>query len=189
MTMSNKTSESVTTHRRCAEKLSKAQPVHCAVLTISDTRTPETDKTGPMIREMLKDAGHVITAHDICKDEPIDIERAIRHWIIDPNVHVIITTGGTGFTPRDGTIDVVKKFIDMPIEGFGELFRMISYQEIGAAAMLSNAIAGLVKDDSKGDSGGDTFLFAIPGSSNAVKTAMEKLIVPELTHLVMHRRG
>lgn len=187
--MTKNTPESVTTHRRCAEKLSKADPVNCAVLTISDTRTPETDKTGPIIRDMLKEAGHVITAHAICKDEPLEIENAVRHWINDPNIHVIITTGGTGFTPRDCTTEVVEKLIDTPIEGFGELFRMISYNEIGAAAMLSRATAGLVRDDSQGEKGGDTFVFALPGSSNAVKTAMTKLLVPELTHLVMHRRG
>lgn len=173
-----------TDHRRCADTLAQQQPVHCAVLTISDTRTAETDQTGPRIRELLEAGRHVVEAHAIVRDDVAEIDRALRHWIVDPSIHAIITTGGTGFARRDSTIGVVNELIDVPLEGFGELFRMISYQDVGSAAMLSRAVAGLVHDEA----GGDTFLFALPGSRNAVEIAMTRLIGPELAHLVMHRR-
>jgi len=179
------TIESHTQHRRCADKLKDQQPVHCAVLTISDTRTDETDTTGPRIRALLEQREHIVHAHAIVRDELTEIDRALRHWIVDPSVEVIITTGGTGLAQRDSTIDAVSDLIDIPLDGFGELFRMISYNAVGSAAMLSRALAGLVHDES----GGDTFIFALPGSSNAVETAMTKLICPELAHLVMHRRA
>lgn len=188
MTDTSSSPASHTQHRRCAETLAQQQPARCAVLTISDTRTQDTDEGGPMIRSLLIDAGHTVAAQDIVRDEPAAIEARLRQWTGDSDIDAVITTGGTGFARRDSTIDVVERLIDIPLDGFGELFRMISYQEVGAAAMLSRATAGLVLNDPQSPQSGGTFIFALPGSVNAVRTAMQSLIVPELAHLVMHRR-
>lgn len=155
------------------------QLANCAVLTISDTRTEADDKGGKLVREALEERGHVVRAHAIVKDEPVAIEQQLRAWLADSSLHAIITTGGTGIAKRDTTIEVVERLLDKKLDGFGELFRMLSWSEVGSAAMLSRAIAGLA---------GETLLFALPGSSNAVKLAMGKLIGPELSHLVWERR-
>lgn len=173
-------SQSTQQHRRAAED----QPVACAVLTISDTRTEATDEGGPLIRTLLAAAGHTIIEHGICRDEPDGIARRLDQWIDDERVQVILTTGGTGIAKRDSTIDIVESRLTHPLDGFGELFRMLSYQEVGAAAMLSRAAAGLVMRDAAHD----TFIFAMPGSTNAIETAMKNLIVPELSHLVWERK-
>jgi molybdenum cofactor biosynthesis protein B len=178
-----------TQHRRCADQLAQQQPARCAVLTISDTRTPESDTTGPQIRSALGAAGHAVTTHDIVRDEPAAIERVLRQWAARDDVDVIITTGGTGFAKRDGTIDVVSRLIDVPLAGFGELFRMLSFEDVGSAAMLSRAMAGLMRCQKNAAEADGTFIFALPGSADAVRTAMDRLIVPELAHLVMHRRA
>lgn len=149
----------------------------CAVLTISDSRTPATDKGGQLIRDLLDEAGHAVDDYIIVKDEPDLITRALEGWLQD-GFDVILTTGGTGISSRDTTIEVVDRLIDKQLNGFGELFRMISWDDIGAAAMLSRATAGL---------SGETLIFAMPGSTNAVRTAMTKLIVPELPHLIWER--
>ena len=152
----------------------------CAVLTISDTRTKETDKGGRIICDQLGAAGHTIGAYEIVKDEPAQIEGRLRAWlsVTTPAFDAILTTGGTGIASRDTTIEVVERLLTKKLDGFGELFRMLSWDEVGAAAMLSRATAGL---------SGETLLFAMPGSTNAVGLAMSKLIVPELPHLIWER--
>ena len=144
------------------------------VITISDTRTKETDKSGQKILELLKQQ-HKVIAYDIVKDDEQAIKHALLQGCTDPRVQVILMNGGTGIAKRDVTFDVLQAQIDRPIPGFGELFRMLSYEEIGSAAMLSRASAGIIQD---------TVIFSMPGSTNAVSLAMEKLILPELAHIV-----
>ena len=149
--------------------------VGCFVLTVSDTRTPDTDTSGQAIRAMLEEAGHVVTGSTIVRDEPADVARAVRDGLDTPDTRVVISTGGTGITARDGTFEAVNELFEKRLDGFGELFRMLSYQEIGPAAMLTRACAGLVAR---------RIVIALPGSPAAVRLAMEKLIIPELGHLV-----
>jgi molybdopterin adenylyltransferase len=149
--------------------------VSCYILTVSDTRTPETDTSGRAIRTLLEDAGHLVSGHDIEKDDPDRIVSRLRERLADPGTHVIISTGGTGISSRDGTFEAVTGLLEKRLDGFGELFRMISFEEIGAAAMLSRATAGSV---------GRKAIFALPGSEKAVRLAMTRLVIPELGHVV-----
>lgn len=149
--------------------------VGCFVLTISDTKTPETDTSGRLILELLEKAGHVVRGSLIVRDEPAQVQAVIREQCANADVQVIILTGGTGITSRDSTFEAVEALLDKRLTGFGELFRFLSYQEIGAAAMLSRAQAGVCRG---------RILFSLPGSPNACRLAMEKLIIPELGHLV-----
>lgn len=177
-------------HQAQAAEMASAQPVRCAVLTVSDTRTPETDMGGPLIEKHLVQADHLCVVKAIVKDEPRAIEAQLRAWLDDDSIHAILITGGTGISRRDTTIEVVRRLLSVELEGFGELFRMISYQQVKAAAMLSRAVAGLVVHRGKGPGAGDdlgTFIFAMPGSPNAVETAMTSLIAPQLAHLVWER--
>lgn len=150
-----------------------------AVLTMSDTRDRDDDRSGYLIREMLGWRGFSVAAYEIVPDDPHRIRDQLRAWLADPTIDAIITNGGTGISSRDSTYEVVTEMLEKRLDGFGELFRMLSWQEIGAAAMLSRAVAG---------SAGTTALFCLPGSSNAVKLAMEKLIGPELSHVVHELR-
>lgn len=150
------------------------------MLTVSDSRTQQTDTSGRAIRQLLTDAGHVITDHAIVKDEPTDVASYVRAQVADASTQVVITTGGTGITARDGTFDAVDAMLDKRLDGFGELFRMLSFQEIGAAAMLSRATAGTVAR---------TAIFVLPGSEAAVRLAMARLILPELGHLAQQLRA
>ena len=168
-------SESTAQHR----DLAKSQIASCGVLTISDTRTEATDMGGKLIIEALETAGHVIADYKLVKDEPGEIHQQLRDWLDCPDIHAICTSGGTGIASRDTSIEVVAGLLDKRLEGFGELFRMLSWEEVGPAAMLSRATAGLA---------GETLIFALPGSTNAVQLAMTKLIVPELAHLVWERK-
>ncbi|MBT8485721.1 MAG: MogA/MoaB family molybdenum cofactor biosynthesis protein [Phycisphaerales bacterium] len=172
-------------HRAHAADDDASRSIPCAVLTVSDTRTDETDVSGNAIVTRLAAAGHRLADRRIVRDEPDAIRTTIDAWLDDPDVAVVITTGGTGLGRRDGTVEVVRALLSAELEGFGELFRMISFQEIGSAAMLSRAVGGLVTRAG----GGDTFLFALPGSPNAVATALDRLLVPELGHLVWMRRN
>jgi molybdenum cofactor biosynthesis protein B len=149
--------------------------VGCFVLTISDSKTAETDTSGALIRELLAGAGHPVVDHAIVKDEPAQVAAVIRDGCANPDVQVFILTGGTGITARDATFEAVEALLDKRLPGFGELFRMLSYQEIGGAAMLSRAQAGVVHG---------RIVFSLPGSPNACRLALEKLILPELGHLV-----
>jgi molybdenum cofactor biosynthesis protein B len=149
--------------------------IGCFVLTVSDSKTPETDTSGALIRELLAAAGHKVLGHAIVKDEPAEVTRVIREGSGDPALQALILTGGTGITSRDSTFEAVEALLEKRLTGFGELFRMLSYQEIGAAAMLSRAQAGVVQG---------RVLFSLPGSPNACRLALEKLIIPELPHLI-----
>jgi len=173
-------------HEDRAAELARKQPVRCAVLTVSDTRTMDNDVGGRLIVEHLERAGHAIADRRIVPDEPGSILQMVEKWLGDVAVHAILTTGGTGIAKRDGTIDVVRKLLTVELEGFGELFRMLSFQQVQAAAMMSRAAGGLViRDLSKG---GDTLVFCMPGSPNAVELAMSQLIAPQLAHLVWERK-
>ena len=149
--------------------------VHCYVLTVSDSRTPETDTSGRAIRELLEGAGHVVTGHALVRDEPEQVAARVTQALEDERTQIVITTGGTGITSRDGTFEAVDQLFDKRLDGFGELFRMLSFEEIGSAAMMSRATAGTV--DRKA-------IFVLPGSQNAVRLAMARLILPELPHVV-----
>ena len=151
------------------------ETVGCFVLTISDTKTPETDTSGVVIRELLGSAGHPVIGSAIARDEPADVQRIVREACADPRVRAVILTGGTGITSRDSTFEAVEALLDKRLTGFGELFRMLSYEEIGAAAMMSRAQAGVVRGRA---------LFSLPGSPNACRLALSKLIIPELGHLL-----
>ncbi len=145
------------------------------VLTVSDTRTESTDTSGRAIDELLLGAGHHVAGRAIVNDDPEQIRAAIERQLSVPAVQVVITTGGTGITSRDSTYEVVSALLQKRIDGFGELFRMLSYDEIGSAAMLSRAVAGLASG---------RIVIALPGSEAAVRLAMEKLVIPELGHMV-----
>jgi molybdenum cofactor biosynthesis protein B len=149
--------------------------VRCAVLTVSDTRTPETDHSGQLIKDQLVAHGHTVADYQIVPDEPDAIRRLLDQWFGDPTVAVVLSNGGTGIARRDTTYDVIDRVLDKRLDGFGELFRALSYQEIGSAAMMSRAVAG---------SRDGTFIVAMPGSTNAVRLAMERLVLPELSHVV-----
>ncbi len=150
-----------------------AGPVDCAVLTVSDTRTADSDGSGGRIRELLQGQGHRIAHYQIVKDEPEQIVGALR--ALPPGVEVVIVNGGTGLARRDTTYEAVQRLLDKEITGFGELFRVLSYEQVGAAAMLSRATAGVA---------GRRVIFSIPGSTAAVELAMSKLILPQLGHVV-----
>lgn len=182
---SSKSSSASSAHQADAAKLARDRPVRCAILTVSDTRTLQTDTGGPLIEKFLVQAGHQCAAKAIVRDEPKAIEAQLQNWLGDREIHAILTTGGTGIARRDTTIEVVKRLLSVELEGFGELFRMLSYEQVKAAAMMSRAVAGLVIRDA--DHGGETFIFAMPGSPNAVETAMSNLIAPQLAHLVWER--
>lgn len=151
--------------------------VRCFVLTISDTRSEEDDASGDAIVGLLATAGHVITLRALVKDDP----ETVRHAIIanGPAADVVITTGGTGITSRDSTYEAIDALLDKRLDGFGELFRSLSYAEIGSAAMLTRACAGSI---------GRTAIFSLPGSQHAVILGMTKLILPEIGHVVRELR-
>ena len=149
--------------------------VTCAVLTISDTRTRDDDRSGQLIRQNLDWRGHEIAAYEIVPDDANQIREVLEGWIANENIKAIVTNGGTGVSGRDVTYEAITGLFEKQLDGFGELFRMLSWEEIGAAAMLSRATAGVANR---------TAIFSTPGSSNAVRLAMEKLIGPELGHLV-----
>jgi len=173
-------------HEDRAAELARKQPVRCAVLTISDTRTLADDAGGRLIVDHVERAGHVVADRRIVPDEPAIIRQWLESWLRDSSVQAVLTTGGTGIAKRDGTIDVVRQLLTIELEGFGELFRMLSYHEVQAAAMMSRAVGGLVIRELT--NGGDTLVFCMPGSPNAVELAMSKLIAPQLAHLVWERK-
>jgi molybdopterin adenylyltransferase len=149
--------------------------VGCFVLTVSDTKTGETDTSGAILRELLRAAGHRIVASAIVRDEPAEVRHLVIEACTNPDVQVVISTGGTGITSRDSTFEAIESLLDKRLPGFGELFRMLSYQEIGAAAMLSRAQMG---------THARRVIVSLPGSPGACRLAVEKLLVPELPHLV-----
>ena len=149
--------------------------IGCFVLTISDTKTPETDSSGGLIKKLLLTAGHQIIGATIVRDEPADVARVVREACADPAVQAVIATGGTGITSRDSTFEAIEALLEKRLPGFGELFRMLSFPEVGAAAMLSRAQMGVHAR---------RIVVSLPGSPNACRLALEKLLLPELPHLV-----
>ncbi|MEW7980638.1 MAG: molybdenum cofactor biosynthesis protein B [Candidatus Sedimenticola endophacoides] len=148
-------------------------PLNIAVLTVSDTRTEESDKSGAILKAGAETAGHRVVEKAIVKDDIYDMRAIFSRWIADPGVHVIISTGGTGITGRDSTPEAVSPLIEKPIEGFGELFRTLSLEEIGPSAIQSRAIAGLTNQ---------TLIFCLPGSTGACRTGWEKILDSQLDH-------
>ena len=167
-------SESVRQHREAAP-----DHVRVAVVTISDSRTPETDTGGDTAVGLLEGSGHEIVHREIVPDDAPEIEVALRGLLSRPDVDAVVTTGGTGISARDTTYEVASRLIDKKLDGFGEIFRSLSYEEIGSAAFLSRAIAG---------ASGSRFVACLPGSRAAVRLAVEKLLVPELAHVVFELR-
>jgi molybdenum cofactor biosynthesis protein B len=149
--------------------------IRCFVLTISDTRTAENDTSGRAIASLLTQSGHRVAGQAIVKDDPAAVHALVREQLAADGIDVVITTGGTGITSRDSTVEAIEALLEKRLDGFGELFRMLSYQDIGPAAMLSRAVAGLASR---------RIIVSLPGSESAVRLAMEKLVIPELGHLV-----
>jgi molybdenum cofactor biosynthesis protein B len=169
--MSDSHESSAADHERAAEAVGA---LGFAVITLSDTRTEETDKSGAAIREMIVNAGHAAARYAIVTDDPAAIRDALVATLDDPAVAVVVTNGGTGISTRDSAYETITSLLDKRLDGFGELFRMLSYEEIGAAAMLSRAVGGIARGK---------VLFALPGSTKAVRLGMEKLILPQAAHL------
>lgn len=141
------------------------------MLTVSDTRTPETDTSGQLLSDRLENAGHTLCDRVLIKDDLYKIRARVAQWIADETTQVVLITGGTGFSSRDGTPEAVMPLFDKIVDGYGELFRQLSYQEIGTSTMQSRAIAGLANS---------TLVFCIPGSTNACQTAWDKIIAEQL---------
>ena len=158
---------------------SAGMTVNSAVITVSDTRSTETDRSGSLIKQLLLDAGHTVGAYTIVKDEPAQIQAQMQVLGKHSNLNAVIFNGGTGIAPRDTTYDAIESLLEKTLPGFGELFRWLSYQEIGSRAIASRAIAGVYKSK---------LVFSLPGSTNAVELAMRQLILPELAHLVSQLR-
>ena len=148
-------------------------PLNIAVLTVSDTRTEETDRSGRILKESAEQSGHRVIEKAIVKDDVYQMRAVISRWIADPEVHVILSTGGTGITGRDSTPEAVQPLLDKPIEGFGELFRSVSKEDIGASAIQSRAIAGLTNQ---------TLIFCLPGSTGACRTGWDGILKQQLDH-------
>lgn len=153
--------------------------VRCLVVTVSDTRTLETDRGGALIVDLLTEAGHVVAGREILPDEPQQMVPLLEQQRDRDDVDVVLMTGGTGLGSRDQTYETVSGLLTKPLHGYGELFRMLSFEEIGPAAMLSRAVGGLM---------GKKVVLTMPGSPAAVRLAMERLILPELAHLVREAR-
>ena len=167
-------SESVHKHKESAP-----ETVRVAILTISDTRTPETDTGGDVAEELLEGAGQEVVERRIVRDEVSGIRNNLIDLLARSDVDAVVATGGTGISARDTTYEVVERMVEKRLDGFGEIFRMLSYEEIGSAAIMSRALAGSV---------GSKFVASLPGSRNAVRLAVEKLLVPELSHIVFELR-
>lgn len=148
-------------------------PTNIAVLTVSDTRTLATDSSGQLLVDRLTEVGHAIVAREIVIDSELAIRAKLAAWIADPQVEIVIATGGTGVTPRDVTPEALAPLITKSIPGFGELFRWLSFDEIGTSTIQSRAEAALC---------GSTFVFLLPGSTGGVRTALEKILIPQLDH-------
>jgi molybdenum cofactor biosynthesis protein B len=154
-------------------------PLKCAILTVSDSRTPESDRSGQTLQQYLTQAGHQIIDYTLLPDEPDRFRPHLQHIITTFDLHALIINGGTGIAPRDTTYDAIAPLLERTLPGFGEIFRMLSYQEVGSRAMASRAIAGVIQQ---------TLIFCLPGSTKAVILAMERLILPELRHLTHQLR-
>jgi molybdenum cofactor biosynthesis protein B len=156
-------------------KATAPKTVGCFVLTVSDTKATETDTSGAVIRDLLTAAGHRVAGSRIVRDEPAEVARIVREVCARDDVQAVVLTGGTGITSRDSTYEAVEALLDKRLPGFGELFRMLSFQEVGPAAMLSRAQMGIHAR---------RIVVSLPGSPNACRLALEKLLIPELGHLL-----
>jgi molybdenum cofactor biosynthesis protein B len=154
--------------------------IRCYVITVSDSRDETTDTSGQTIRSGLSAEGHETAAYRIVKDEPVQIEALLNEALASPDVDAVIVNGGTGIAPRDGTFEVASRLLEKKLDGFGEIFRYLSYLDIGSAAIMSRAAAGTARGK---------VLISLPGSKGAVSLAMEKLILPELRHMVSQLQG
>ncbi|MCL1490572.1 MAG: MogA/MoaB family molybdenum cofactor biosynthesis protein [Pseudanabaena sp. Salubria-1] len=154
--------------------------VHFAVITVSDTRTPETDKSGNFIKQSMTNAGHFLDYYTLVKDEPDEIREQMYKLAAIAALDAIILNGGTGIAPRDTTYDAIAALLEKTLPGFGEMFRYLSWQEVGSRAIASRSEAGIYQGK---------LVFSLPGSSNAVKLAIEQLILPEIIHLVRQLKG
>lgn len=155
-------------------KAEAPRSIRCFIVTVSDTRTATTDTSGRAIAELLRAAGHEVTGLVIVKDDPVLVRKTVERQLAT-NAQVIITTGGTGITSRDSTFEAIDALLQKRLDGFGELFRMLSFQDVGASAMMSRAAAGLAHG---------RVIVSLPGAEKAVRLGMERLIIPELGHLV-----
>ncbi|MGZ9130672.1 MAG: MogA/MoaB family molybdenum cofactor biosynthesis protein [Candidatus Binatia bacterium] len=163
------------------EHKEKAQKsVRCFVITVSDSRDESTDTSGQTIKQFLISEGHQAAGYRIVKDEPVQIEALLNEALASADVDAVIVNGGTGIAPRDGTYEVVSRFLEKTLDGFGEIFRYLSYLDIGSAAIMSRAAAGTARGK---------VLISLPGSKGAVTLAMEKLILPEICHMVSQLQG
>lgn len=164
-------------HRAEASRLGA---LACAVLTVTDSRTVETDESGPLARRLLEEAGHTIVLHALLPNREAEVRACVEHWLARGDLHAIVITGGTGFGSKDRTIEAVRPLFEKEIPGFGELFRLISYQEqIGTTAILSRATAGSAKG---------AVIVSLPGSKAAVELALTRVLIPELPHLLREVR-
>jgi molybdenum cofactor biosynthesis protein B len=166
---------SVHEHKEKAKK-----GIRCFVVTVSDTRDEATDTSGQAIKQHLGDEGHQIVGYRIVKDEASQIESVLEEALGSGDVEAVIVNGGTGIAPRDGTYEVVSRFLEKKLDGFGEIFRYLSYLDIGSAAVMSRAAAGTARGK---------ILISLPGSKGAVALAMEKIILPEIRHMVSQLQG
>ena len=162
-------------HKESARDIS----ARCAIVTVSDTRTPETDKSGQRVADLLRPAGHQVVLYQVVRDDEAALGAALNEVLGRADVDAVITNGGTGISRRDRTIEVIERLIDQPLPGFGELFRALSWDQIGSGAMLSRAVGGVARGKA---------LFALPGSTGAVDLALSKLILPEIRHLIFELR-
>jgi molybdopterin adenylyltransferase len=153
--------------------------LNLAVLTVSDTRTVETDTSGALIVALAAESGHRVIAREIVRDEPVAMAALLRGFAARDQLHAVLVTGGTGISPRDQTFETVSALLTKPLPGYGELFRMLSYAEIGPACLLSRAVGGLL---------GELVILVMPGSRAAVELAMRRIILPELPHIVREAR-
>ncbi len=172
----DKPPESIELHRKQSGRIG---PIALAIVTVSDSRTMETDKNGEYLHEQVKRLGHRIVDYRVIPDEPAVVERTLEE-IAGSDAQLILFNGGTGISPRDTTIDVIERMLEKEMRGFGEIFRMLSFQEVGTAAMITRATAGVFRGK---------MVVCTPGSPAAVRLAWEKLIEPELNHLVWEVRG
>jgi molybdenum cofactor biosynthesis protein B len=162
-------------HQQAAQSI----VARCAVLTLSDTRDATTDKSGRRIRELLEADGHVVASYQVIPDDPQRLDAILREFLDQSDCDVILTNGGTGISRRDSTVPVIEQLIEQPLPGFGELFRMLSWEQVGSGAMLSRAVGGITKGK---------VVFAMPGSTKAVELAMTRLILPEIRHILRELR-
>ncbi len=162
-------------HVRSADQI----VARCAVVTLSDTRTEQTDGSGAAIKRLLTEAGHEVSLYRILPDDPSALDALLRDVLARDDVDAVLTNGGTGISRRDQTVGVIDRLIEQPLPGFGELFRMLSWEQIGSGAMLSRAVAGVARGK---------VIFAMPGSTKAVELAMTRLVLPEIRHILFELR-